>query len=161
MMQDSRRKRGTAVTATESVQQDRATDINDIIKATHRYARGLDTSRPEEAIAAFTDDAYWDATGIGLDRFEGRGQILDFFRRDASATTEQYHAITNHLIEFDGPDTAHGTNYVIAEARTTSGGYIKAVAVNEDEYRRTSGGWKISARTITPLTTPQMDSFEV
>lgn len=148
------------MTVTESTQGDRTTDINDIIKATHRYARGLDASRPEEAIAAFTDDACWDATGVGLERFEGRERILDFFRRDASAMSEQYHAITNHLIEFDGPDTAHGTNYVLAEGRTSSGGYIKAAAVNEDVYRRTPDGWKISDRTITPLTTPQMESFE-
>ena len=139
---------------------DKATATSEIIMATHRYARGLDRSDPSEAIAAFTEDAYWDATAVGLERFEGHEQILDFFQRDAAAMAEQYHAITNHLIEFDGPGSAHGTNYVLAEGRTVSGGYIKAAALNEDTYRETPAGWKIAGRTITPLTTPQMDAFD-
>ncbi|MDR7303964.1 nuclear transport factor 2 family protein [Haloactinomyces albus] len=139
---------------------DSATAVQEIINVTHRYALGLDRSDPDEAINAFTDDAYWDATAVGLERFEGREQILEFFRRDAAAMAEQYHAITNHIVEFDGQDTAHGTNYVLAEGRTKSGGSIKAAAINEDTYRDTPDGWRISGRTITPLTTPQMEEFD-
>lgn len=139
---------------------ERTSAVQDIINATHRYARGLDRFRPEEAIEAFTDDAYWDATAVGLERFEGREQILEFFRRDAAGMSEQYHAITNHLIEFDDAETAHGTNYVLAEGKTASGGAIKAAALNEDLYRASADGWRIAGRTIVALTTPQMDAFE-
>lgn len=138
----------------------RATAVQEIIDATHRYALGLDRFAPDEAINAFTDDAHWDATAVGLERFEGREQVLDFFRRDAAAMAEQYHVITNHRIEFDGSSTARGTNYVLAEGRTKSGEVIKAAALNEDTYRETSDGWRISGRTITPLTTPQMEGFD-
>lgn len=137
-----------------------AAAVLEIINATHRYALGLDRFDPGEAISVFTDDAYWDATAVGLQRFEGREQILEFFRRDAAAMAEQYHIITNHLIEFDGPDTGHGSNYVLAEGRTKSGGVIKAAAFNEDTYRETPDGWRISGRVITPLTTPQMEGFD-
>lgn len=139
---------------------DRATDIQQIMNATFVYARGLDLFRPEEAMSAYTDDAYWDATAVGLKRFEGREEVLGFFTADAETMAEQYHLITNHVIEFDGPDAAHGTNYVLAEGSTKSGASIKAAALNEDVYRRVGDRWLISGRTISPLTAPQMEGFD-
>jgi hypothetical protein len=73
---------------------------------------------------------------------------------------EQYHAISNRVIEFDGPDTAHGTNCVLAEGRTKNGAAIKAAAPNEDTYRRVGDRWLISGRQISPLTAPQMEGFD-
>lgn len=138
---------------------DRATDIQQIVNAT-LYARGLDLFDPDEALSAYTDDAYWDATAVGLKRFEGPEEILGFFQADAEAMAEQFHIMTNHIVEFDGPDTAHGTNYVFAEGSTKTGATIKAIALNRDVYRRVGDGWKISGRAISPLTTPQMDGFD-
>lgn len=139
---------------------DRATDVQQIVNATLRYARGLDLFDPQEALSAYTEDAYWDATAVGLKRFEGHEEILGFFTADAGAMAEQFHIMTNHIVEFDGPDTAHGTNYVFAEGTTTSGASIKAVALNRDEYRRVGDDWKISGRAISPLTAPQMEGFD-
>lgn len=139
---------------------DRTAAVQEIVQATYRYARGLDRFAPEEAIEAFTDDAFWDATAVGLERYEGSAAILEFFRRDAASMAQQYHAITNHIVEFDGPQIAHGTNYVLAEGRTSAGAAIKAAALNEDTYRETADGWRISGRTITPLTTPDMNAFD-
>jgi ketosteroid isomerase-like protein len=137
-----------------------ADDRAEIVQATHLYARGLDRFDPKEALSAYTDDAVWDATGVGLERYEGRDQVLAFFERDAGSMSEQYHLMTNHIVEFDDDDHAHGTNYVLAEGRTTSGASIKAAAFNVDTYRRTADGWKIASRVITPLTTPEMEGFE-
>ncbi|MFW0783507.1 nuclear transport factor 2 family protein [Gordonia sp. CPCC 206044] len=139
----------------------RADDINDIIKATHTYARGLDLHDSKEAVSAFTPDCVWDATAVGLKRYEGEADLLAFFEADAAAVDKQCHIITNHLIDFDGDDTAHGTNYVYAEGEMKSGGAIKAIALNKDRYVRTPDGWKISERVIEPLTTPQMAGFDV
>lgn len=139
---------------------DRATDIQQIINATLLYARGLDLFDPDEALSAYTDDAYWDATAVGLKRFEGADEIRGFFQADADSMSEQFHIMTNHIVSFDGPDTAHGTNYVLAEGRTKGGASIKAVALNRDEYRREGDTWKISGRAISPLTEPQMEGFE-
>jgi ketosteroid isomerase-like protein len=139
---------------------DRATDIQQIINATLLYARGLDLFDPQEALSAYTEDAYWDATAVGLKRFEGSAEILGFFEADAGSMTEQFHIMTNHIVEFDGPDTAHGTNYVFSEGTTKNGATIKAIALNRDEYRRVGDTWKISGRAISPLTTPQMEGFE-
>ena len=82
---------------------DRATDIQQIINATLIYARGLDLFDPQEALSAYTEDAYWDATAVGLKRFEGAEEILGFFEADAGSMAEQFHIMTNHIVEFDGP----------------------------------------------------------
>lgn len=138
----------------------RVQDELDIVRATHTYALGLDRFDPRLALSAFSDDAVWDATSVGLDRFEGSAAILAFFEQDAAAVDKQFHVLTNHRVEFVDDDHARGTNYVYAEAEMKSGARIKAVALNEDTYLRTGGGWRIASRVISPLTTPEMDGFD-
>ena len=74
------------------------------------------------ALSAYTDDAFWDATAVGLERFEGAEEILGFFERDAESIAEQFHIITNHIVEFDDDEHAHGTNYVLSEGVTKRAG---------------------------------------
>lgn len=135
--------------------------ILEIQRATHLYARGLDRFDPQEALSAFTDDAVWDASPVGLERLEGRDAILDFFERDAAAIADQFHIITNHVVDLaeDG-ETASGTNYVFSEGHTRSGAAFKAIALNEDTYRRTADGWRIASRRISALTPPQLEGFD-
>lgn len=142
------------------VGEDRAGDIAEIIQITHVYARGLDRFDPKETLSAFTADGVWDASAVGLTRYEGHEQLLGFFERDAEAVDKQFHIITNHIIEFQDADNATGTNYVFSEAEMKNGAAIKAIALNTDRYVRTSEGWKIAERVITALTTPQMDGFD-
>ena len=139
----------------------RTDDLLEIQRVTHLYARGLDRFDPQEALSAFTDDAVWDATAVGLERFEGRAAILGFFERDAAAIADQFHVITNHVVDLseDG-ETATGTNYVFSEGHTNSGAAFKAIALNEDTYRRTPSGWRIAARRISALTPPELEGFD-
>jgi ketosteroid isomerase-like protein len=139
----------------------RTADVLDIQRATHVYARGLDRFDPAQALSAFTDDAVWDATPVGLERLEGRAAILDFFERDAAAIADQFHVITNHVVDLDDDGvTARGTNYVFSEGHTKSGASFRAIALNEDVYRRTEDGWRIASRRISALTPPEMDGFD-
>ncbi|SDC72538.1 Ketosteroid isomerase homolog [Geodermatophilus telluris] len=139
----------------------RVADVLDIQRATHLYARGLDRFDPQEAVSAFTDDAVWDATPVGLERFEGRAAILGFFERDAAAIADQFHVITNHVVDLaDDGETATGTNYVFSEGHTKSGAAFKAIALNEDTYRRTPQGWRIAGRRISALTPPELEGFD-
>jgi hypothetical protein len=108
------------------------TDLEQIVAATHTYALGLDLFDPQIALSAYTDDAYWDATAVGLKRFEGADEILASASPWKKPIAEQFHVITNHLVSFD----------------------------DEDTYRRVDGTWKISGRAISPLTTPQMEGFD-
>jgi ketosteroid isomerase-like protein len=146
---------------TLSAGRTRTDDVLEIQRATHLYARGLDRFDPREALSAFTDDAVWDATPVGLERFEGREAILGFFERDAAAIADQFHIITNHVVDVDDDgETARGTNYVFSEGHTKSGAAFKAIALNEDTYRRTPDGWRIASRRISPLTPPEMEGFD-
>jgi hypothetical protein len=140
---------------------DRAGDELAIVRATHTYALGLDRFEPELALSAFSSDAVWDATAVGLARLEGHDQIREFFENDAKAIDRQFHILTNHIVEFVDDDRARGTNYVFSEGETASGATFKAIALNEDTYVRTAEGWRISSRVISPLTTPQMEGFDV
>lgn len=139
----------------------RAQDQLEIIQATHTYALGLDRFEPALALSAFSTDAVWDATAVGLGRLEGHPQILDFFENDAKAIERQFHVLTNHIVERIDDDHARGTNYVYSEGETVAGAKFKAIALNEDTYVRTPEGWRISSRVISPLTTPEMEGFEV
>ena len=146
---------------TLSAGRTRTDDVLEIQRATHLYARGLDRFDPQEALSAFTDDAVWDASPVGLERLEGRDAILGFFERDAAAIADQFHIITNHVVDVDdGGETARGTNYVFSEGHTKSGAAFKAIALNEDTYRRTPDGWRIASRRISPLTPPEMEGFD-
>lgn len=138
----------------------RADDINEIIRITHLYARGLDRHDPAEALSAFAPDGAWDASAVGLTRYEGHDELLAFFERDAANVERQFHIMTNHVIDFADDDHASGTNYVYSEAEMRNGAAIKAIALNEDRYVRTDAGWKIAERVISPLTTPQMEGFD-
>ena len=138
----------------------RTADILGIQTATHLYAIGLDRFDPKTAIEAFTDDAVWDASAFGLELLGGRDAILAFFERDAAAIADQYHVITNHVIDFTDDDAATGTNYVVSEGHTESGAYFKAVGLNEDTYRLTTDGWKIASRRISPLIPAEMEGFD-
>jgi ketosteroid isomerase-like protein len=140
---------------------DLTSDTQQIIQVTHQYALGLDRFTPDHATAAFTEDAVWDAAALGMKRVEGRVELLELFKRDAETVAEQYHVTTNHIVEFDDQDNAHGTNYVLAEATTKEGGSIKVAVINQDVYRRTADGWRIASRTILPLTKPHVDRFEL
>ncbi|WZH52451.1 MAG: nuclear transport factor 2 family protein [Nocardioides alkalitolerans] len=139
---------------------DRSADLAAIVHATHTYALGLDTFDPALALSAFTSDAVWDATPVGLARYEGEAEIRGFFEKDAGQVRDQFHVITNHRVEFTGPDTASGTNYVFSEGHLEGGASFKAIALNEDTYARVGDGWRISSRVISPLTPPEMGDFE-
>ncbi|WP_166132975.1 nuclear transport factor 2 family protein [Nocardioides ochotonae] len=136
-------------------------DELDIIRATHTYALGLDTFEPELALSAFAEGAVWDATAVGLERYEGLEQIREFFENDAKAIARQFHILTNHVVDLLDADHAQGTNYVFSEGETVAGGTFKAIALNQDTYVRTEQGWRIASRVISPLTTPEMAGFAV
>lgn len=136
----------------------RTQDQLDIVRATHTYALGLDTFEPEVALSAFAEGAVWDATAAGLERYEGLEQIREFLGNDAKSIARQLHVLTNHLVD---EDHARGTNDVFSQAGTASGSTSAAIAPSEDTCVRPGDGWRIESRVISPLTTPEMEGFEV
>ena len=72
----------------------------------------------------------------------------------------QIHMFSNHIIEFDGPDEAHGTNYLEQDGYTHEGARIQCLGLNRDNYVRTDDGWRIQRRAITPLVPFQLEGYD-
>jgi ketosteroid isomerase-like protein len=139
---------------------DQLADLEAIRALTHRYGLALDTFDLEGVLAVFAKDAVFDCTAFGLERLDGRESLRRFFEHNEQAMATQMHLFANHIIEFDGPDDAHGTNYLLQDGYTKDGNRIQCLGLNRDRYVRTEDGWSIKARTITPLVPPQLEGYE-
>lgn len=130
------------------------------IKAlTHAYGLALDTFDVDATVAIWIDDGVFDCSAFGLGLLEGQDALRAFFVHNQQAMDNQIHLFANHIIEFDGPDEAHGTNYLIQDGYTNEGARIQCLGLNEDRYVRTSDGWRIKVRSIRPLITPQLEGY--
>jgi ketosteroid isomerase-like protein len=134
-------------------------DLEEIRAVTHRYGIALDKFDIDGTLAQFLPDALFDASAFGLSRMEGHGDMREFFEHNAAAMETQMHLFANHVIEFDGPDLAHGTNYLVEDGIAKNGARITCLGRNEDEYVRTEDGWRIASRVITPLVPPQTEGY--
>lgn len=136
----------------------RLIDRQSIIDCLLRYSRGLDRGDWELMASAYHDDAL-DDHGY----FVGKGKDLakwsEAFRKDNPNIYVVRHALTNHVIEFEGSDTAHVETYYTNETvlygdqpklRTSIGRYV-------DRFERRSGEWRIAARVCTVEAAGQSD----
>jgi ketosteroid isomerase-like protein len=134
-------------------------DREAIKELTHRYGRALDTFDLEGIVEIWVPDGVFDVTPFGLDLLEGHEALRTFFRHNQEVMANQIHLFANHIIEFDGPDEAHGTNYLFQDGYTNDGARIHCLGLNEDRYTRTAEGWRITTRTIRPLVTPKLEGY--
>lgn len=121
-------------------------DVAAIVRLTHDYALYNDTFRVDELVDLFTDDAVFDMRPAGLDRYEGREAIRDFFEREKRALSHVMHLTANHRIDVEG-DTASGTAYFLAIGVTRrEGRENSARGYYDDRYVRTRLGWRFVTR---------------
>jgi ketosteroid isomerase-like protein len=138
---------------------DRLLAIEEIKGVSHRYALGLDGFDIERIMSAFTEDAVFDATAFGLERLEGHAALRAFFEHNQAVMKSQMHLYANFIIELDGLDEAHGTNYLLQDGYSNDGAQIRCLGVNEDRYVRGQDGWRIRERVIRPLVAPQLEGY--
>jgi SnoaL-like protein len=135
-------------------------DLEEIKTLSHRYALGLDRFDIEGILSVFTPDGIFDMSSVGLPRMEGLESMREFFsQRTLQVMASQMHLFGNHVIEFDGPREAHGTNYLFQDGYSKEGQRIQSHILNEDRYVRTTDGWRISRRSLTALVAPQLEGF--
>jgi ketosteroid isomerase-like protein len=134
-------------------------DVEAIRALTHRYGLALDAFDLDGILAVFAPDGVFDCTAFGLERMEGRASLRQFFDHNEQAMANQMHVFANHIIEIDGSDEAHGTNYLLQDGYTKEGARIQCLGLNRDRYVRTPDGWLIKERTITPLVPPQLEGY--
>jgi hypothetical protein len=114
------------------------------------YGRFVDFGQASRAAELFTEDGVCE---LSAGRFEGIGQIRDFFaKRQAQAGVVSRHVMTNITIDVDDADHARGliylTFYRVAgdPGEPAPLGLPSYVGSYADEYRRTPEGWRIAAR---------------
>ena len=144
----------------QSYDAEQVVQVEAIRALTHRYGLALDAFDIDGTVAAFTPDVVFDCGAFGLERLEGRESLRRFFEHNEQAMANQIHLFANHIIELDGPDDAHGTNYLIQDGYTKEGGRIQCLGLNRDRYVRTPEGWLITERVITPLVPPQLGGYK-
>jgi hypothetical protein len=135
-------------------------DLEEIKTLSYRYALGLDRFDIEGILSVFAPDGVFDMSSVGLPRMEGRESMREFFsQRTLQVMASQMHLFGNHVIEFDGADEAHATNYLFQDGYSKEGQRIQSHILNEDRYVRTADGWRISHRKLTALVAPQLEGF--
>lgn len=125
-------------------------------------AQLADEGTPEDCIACMTEDAYWemrpspgsDAPPEGFPVRRGHAEILVGIReRRASGTqgpgTHTRHLITTTVVIVRG-ETAAATSNILFALSTDGEHRIGFAGKYDDEFRRSSQGWKLSRRLVTP-----------
>jgi ketosteroid isomerase-like protein len=138
---------------------EKLTAIEEIKALSARYALGLDQFDMDLLLSPYTEDVVFDATAFELGTFTGRDELRGFFEHNSVVMKEQMHLFSNFLVELDGPDEAHGTNYLYQDGFTKEGARITCFCLNRDRDRRDEGGWRIAARTIEPLVMPSLEGY--
>ena len=110
-------------------------DVDDIVRLTHDYALYNDTFQVDALVDLFVEDAFFDMTAAGLERYDGRTAIRDFFEREKRALSHLIHFTSNHRVDVDG-DRAEGTAYFHAIGLTRRDGIENAARVCAPAVRR-------------------------
>jgi 3-phenylpropionate/cinnamic acid dioxygenase small subunit len=126
-------------------------EIRNLVSRLAHLADIAPDSELDEYVSLFTDDAHWEMPGSAID---GRSQILAGAKaRRASGIqgpgTHTRHVITTHRVSVAG-ESATGRAYFMMVGDTDTAPRIRAAGQYDDRYERTSEGWKLARRDITP-----------
>jgi gamma-hexachlorocyclohexane dehydrochlorinase len=86
--------------------------------------------------------------GAGRGDFRGLAEIRRFPEVAGKVWRETYHWTTNHVVEFDGADTAGGTSDCLAMCTHHTGEVSYVSATYLDRYERRDGQWKFARREV-------------
>jgi ketosteroid isomerase-like protein len=138
----------------------RVGDLEEIRALTHRYGLAIDTYDLDGIVDVFVPDGTFDCSAFGLEVYEGAESIRAFFGHNQQVMANQIHMYSNQIVEFDGPDEAHGTVYLQQDGYTHDGARIQCLGLNRDRYVRTGEGWRIAHRVITPLVPFHLEGYD-
>jgi ketosteroid isomerase-like protein len=134
-------------------------DRIEITELSHRYATALDRFDLDGLLAPFSEDIVFDCRPVGLEEFKGKAALKEFFVHNIEAMADQIHLFGNQIVEFDGADEAHGSNYLVQDGHAKNGARIQTWALSNDRYVRTADGWRIAQRIVSPLLPPQLEGY--
>jgi hypothetical protein len=129
-----------------------ADDEREIVKLTVRYCWALDMRQFEELREVFVEEATADY-GPEIGQLNSVDAIADICQRALGPLDASQHIVANHDVVLDG-DTARCRCYFQAQhvRHAAEGGPNLIIAgIYSDQLVRTSDGWRIRHRTLTPV----------
>ena len=141
--------------AAEPTMDTRAQDTVAIQQLVVKYAHAYDSLDVEGYVGVFAEDAKFTFTNTTLNgRADIRKFITDAKQRSASAPakvppTKSFHSLTNTLIEFTGPNTAHHRSYWQMLSGPQGGPFtVTNMGYYDDVVIKKNGQWLIQTRNI-------------
>jgi uncharacterized protein (TIGR02246 family) len=105
-----------------------------------------DDHNPERITSVFTEDAVWEAKGIG--EAKGHEEIRKLFQRFQKMIRFSQHMTMNPVLEVDG-EQARGTWYFLGAFTMEKGNQAMWQACRYHEvYRKVDGTWLIERLTV-------------
>jgi uncharacterized protein (TIGR02246 family) len=117
----------------------RLLDRDEIRQLAQRYAVALDARDLDALVDLFVDDVQVGRDAVGHDALRAD------FERQLRAIGVSILFVGNHVIDFDGPDAAHGVVYCKAEIQEGESWNHQAIQYH-DRYARRDGHWRIVRR---------------
>lgn len=123
---------------------DRIESFEAIRQLAYGYALAVDARDLDAVVALYVDDIR-----VGQGR-SGRAALRETFDASLRQFTASAHHVTNHLIEFLGPDDATGLVSCRIE-HEVGDQWVTASLLYHDRYARRNGRWLIRGRVQTRL----------
>jgi hypothetical protein len=124
-------------------------DKEQIAEVLIRYATGIDFKDWALLRTCWTEDVDVDYGEVG--RYSGADAITGLMEQLHSGMGPTYHRLTNFAIAVDG-DRATARSYVHAVLQAIpddAASWVEALGHYDDEFARTSDGWRIARRTTS------------
>jgi hypothetical protein len=120
---------------------DRMESVVEIRQLVQRYALALDSRDLDSLVELFAPDVRVGRSAVGRDAL---WKWYDVSMRKVATTV---HVVTNHIIDFDGPDEARGVVYCRDEVEYPDRGEWQVGMLQYwDSYRRIDSAWCIDRR---------------
>ncbi|MEJ8568580.1 nuclear transport factor 2 family protein [Elongatibacter sediminis] len=133
-------------------------DLDRIRRLADDYCWFADNHDAEGIVSLFTPDGVMDATAMGMGVIQGEQELRRFYREIIPLHEYSQHISGTHRIDLDG-DQAAGTAYYLMHGAVKDAGPISAAGYFQDDYVRTSAGWRIRSRRGVPLAPPNLSAI--
>jgi hypothetical protein len=130
-----------SATADVAARLERLESAAQIRELAHRYALALDSRDIDMLVGLYVDDVWVTRDRSG--RAAMREVVSDTVMREVGLTILH---VGNHVIDFDGPDHAHGVVYCRGEVQTDEDTFISQAIHYGDTYARRDGRWYFTRR---------------
>lgn len=120
------------------------------------YSHHFDMNEIEKLLGLFTEDAICEfgsrGTCVGHEQMRATFQKAhEYWDKKNQGAYPYVHAVTNHWVEFTGPESAEGRCYLIDMVMCQENSPLLLIGAYDDEYKKVTGTWKIYRTRIDYL----------